>query len=92
MGQINGVFSYFRDNLWRFLGSGWYWRWYSVVLFGLFGSFLRIGRNTSGRRWSSGDGYSLELFGRDSISFVIKMVKLLMAVVLESLLQRLMER
>ena len=72
MGQINGVFSYFRDNLWRFLGSGWYWRWYSVVIFGLFGSFLRIGRNTSGRRWSSGDGYSLELFGRDSISFVIQ--------------------
>ena len=33
---------------------------------------MRIGRNTSGRRWSSGDGYSLELFGRDSISFVIK--------------------
>ena len=33
---------------------------------------MRIGRNTSGRRWSSGDGYSLELFGRDSISFVIQ--------------------
>ena len=75
MGQINGVFSYFRDNLWRFLGSGWYWRWYSVVIFGLFGSFLRVGRNTSGRRGSSGDGYSLEFFGRDSISFVIKMGK-----------------
>ena len=33
---------------------------------------MRIGRNINGRRWSSGDGYSLELFGRDSISFVIK--------------------
>lgn len=36
---------------------------------------MRIGRNTSGRRGSSGDGYSLEFFGRDSISFVIKMGK-----------------
>ena len=33
---------------------------------------MRIGRNTSGRHYGSGDGYSLELFGRDSISFVIK--------------------
>ena len=33
---------------------------------------MRIGRNISGRRWSSGDGHSLEFFGRDSISFVIK--------------------
>lgn len=33
---------------------------------------MRIGRDTSGRRWSSGDGYSLEFFGRDSISFVIQ--------------------
>ena len=72
MGQINGVFSYFRDNLWRFLGSGWYWRWYSVVIFGLFGSFLRIDRKSSGRQYGSGDGCSLEFFGRDSISFVIQ--------------------
>lgn len=33
---------------------------------------MRIGRDTSGRRWGSGDGYSLEFLGRDSISFVIQ--------------------
>ena len=33
---------------------------------------MRIDRKSSGRQYGSGDGYSLELFGRDSISFVIK--------------------
>lgn len=33
---------------------------------------MRIDRSSSGRQYGSGDGYSLEFFGRDSISFVIK--------------------
>ena len=33
---------------------------------------MRIGRKSSGRQYGSGDGYSLEFFGRDSISFVIQ--------------------
>ena len=45
---------------------------YSVVIFGLFDTFLRIDRKSSGRQYGSGDGYSLEFFGRDSISFVIQ--------------------
>ena len=43
-----------------------------MAIFELFDTFLRIDRKSSGRRWSSGDGYSLEFFGRDSISFVIQ--------------------
>lgn len=33
---------------------------------------MRIDRKSSGRQYGSGDGYSLEFFGRDSISFVIQ--------------------
>ena len=33
---------------------------------------MRIDRKSSGRQYGSGGGYSLEFFGRDSISFVIQ--------------------
>ena len=33
---------------------------------------MRIDRKSSERQYGSGDGYSLEFFGRDSISFVIQ--------------------
>ena len=33
---------------------------------------MRIDRKSSGRQYGSGDVYSLEFFGRDSISFVIQ--------------------